>query len=98
MCYLLYTPYLLSYGGKFRPQVFCFEFLYSDIDECLASPCDDNAACLNTDGSYECSCAPGFEGDGQTCTGNKTENASLTTCAKSKRLYVFCQISMSVKP
>ena len=44
--------------------------LLPDIDECLASPCDDNAACLNTDGSYECACGPGFEGDGQTCTGN----------------------------
>ena len=42
-----------------------------DIDECATNPCDVNAACLNTNGSYECSCRPGFEGDGETCTGNK---------------------------
>ena len=40
-----------------------------DIDECAANPCDVNAACLNTNGSYECSCRPGFEGDGTSCTG-----------------------------
>ena len=49
-----------------------------DIDECLtSSPCDDNAACLNTDGSYDCFCAPGFEGDGQICTGNLRKYCSL---------------------
>lgn len=46
-----------------------FQFML-DIDECAANPCDVNAACLNTNGSYECSCRPGFEGDGETCTGN----------------------------
>ena len=42
-----------------------------DIDECAGNPCDNNAVCLNTNGSYECSCRPGFEGDGESCTGNR---------------------------
>ena len=46
-----------------------------DIDECAGNPCDINAACLNTNGSYECSCRPGFEGDGESCTGNKVKPA-----------------------
>ena len=45
--------------------------LLLDIDECATNPCDVNAACLNTNGSYECSCRPGFEGDRETCTGNQ---------------------------
>ena len=43
----------------------------SDIDECSAdsSPCDENADCTNTDGSYSCTCKQGFDGDGTTCKG-----------------------------
>ena len=25
--------------------------------------------CINTEGSYNCSCKPGYSGDGQVCTG-----------------------------
>jgi len=44
-----------------------------DINECSASPapCDVNANCQNTKGSYLCSCKPGFTGDGKTCKGIK---------------------------
>ena len=43
--------------------------LKSDINECSAdsSPCDENADCTNTEGSYICSCKQGFDGDGSTC-------------------------------
>ncbi|XP_072048687.1 uncharacterized protein [Amphiura filiformis] len=37
-------------------------------NECLTSPCDHNAACINNPGSFECSCNAGFSGDGLTCT------------------------------
>ena len=45
--------------------------LCSDLDECQdsLSPCDVNAICSNTHGSYICSCTAGFTGDGKTCKG-----------------------------
>ena len=46
--------------------VFCFLL---DIDECASSPCDKNATCQNTFGSYVCTCNPGYAGDGKRCGG-----------------------------
>ena len=42
-----------------------------DINECDdgTASCDVNAQCINTDGSYNCSCSSGYSGDGMTCTG-----------------------------
>ena len=40
----------------------------TDIDECFDDPCDTNATCTNTDGSYMCACNTGFSGDGKYCT------------------------------
>jgi len=50
---------------------FYFVPLTSDIDECSAdsSPCDENADCINSDGSYSCTCKQGFTGDGSLCDG-----------------------------
>lgn len=34
-----------------------------DINECVTSnPCKNGATCLNTPGSYRCTCQPGFKG------------------------------------
>ncbi|CAH1272550.1 NOTCH2 [Branchiostoma lanceolatum] len=33
-----------------------------DIDECLSSPCRNNATCTNLENSYSCACVPGFTG------------------------------------
>ena len=43
---------------------------HADIDECTVGTdkCDQNADCKDTVGSYTCTCKPGFEGDGKTCT------------------------------
>ena len=43
----------------------------SDIDECSedSSPCDENADCSNSDGSYSCTCKQGFTGNGTVCEG-----------------------------
>ena len=43
---------------------------FSDIDECKGNhPCHVSATCTNTNGSYLCECHPGFNGNGQICTG-----------------------------
>ena len=40
----------------------------SDINECeTANPCDSNAACTDTVGSFTCACNTGFMGDGLSC-------------------------------
>lgn len=40
-----------------------------DIDECTVGnvTCGANASCVNTPGSYHCTCNAGYEGDGTTC-------------------------------
>jgi hypothetical protein len=42
---------------------------FTDIDECVSNPCDVNAACENTDGSFICTCNTGYSGDGFDCQG-----------------------------
>ena len=40
-----------------------------DVDECvLLEPCDMNAECEDTVGSFNCTCNDGFTGDGFNCT------------------------------
>ena len=40
-----------------------------DINECEngENDCSEDAICFNTEGSFECGCKKGFEGDGQLC-------------------------------
>ena len=44
-----------------------FLFLFEDINECLSSPCDVNANCTNTEGSFVCACNSGYSGNGSNC-------------------------------
>ena len=42
----------------------------TDINECENGDdnCNENANCTNTEGSFTCSCNPGYTGDGVNCT------------------------------
>ena len=62
---------------------------FSDIDECKTNTdkCQDDATCVNTIGGYNCTCNPGFNGDGYNCTGTLTFlyirwNCSLASLGK----------------
>ena len=38
-------------------------FFPADVDECARFQCLNGGVCKNLDGSYECDCPPGWEGD-----------------------------------
>ena len=46
----------------------CYNF-FIDVNECDRIPCDENADCINSEGSFRCQCNQMFSGDGFTCTG-----------------------------
>ena len=48
------------------------DVIVGPIDGCTPgnNDCDANAACIDSDGSYECACKIGFKGDGLFCEGN----------------------------
>ena len=45
--------------------------MFLDIDECSngSHDCDVNANCINTNGSYSCTCEEGYTGKGESCQG-----------------------------
>ncbi|XP_078523158.1 uncharacterized protein LOC144792151 [Lissotriton helveticus] len=45
----------------------------SDINECLNSPCHQNATCANTFGSYTCTCNSGYKGNGTFCCSSECD-------------------------
>ena len=54
-----------------------------DINECEngENDCSDDAICFNTEGSFECGCKKGFEGDGQLCFDiNECSNEENNEC------------------
>jgi len=55
----------------------------TDVDECAVNNggCNPLAICVNTPGSFTCSCMPGYIGDGFTCTGSiAAPNFALLIC------------------
>ena len=54
-------------------------YLFVDIDECeVIMPCDRNALCSNSEGSFNCTCESGYSGDGTTCVGKISHLYSIT--------------------
>lgn len=43
-----------------------------DLNECERGEhkCDRNAICINLEGTFECQCAEGYQGDGHICRSN----------------------------
>ena len=64
----LYSDWFCILTSKYW-QIIKFNLL--DINECLKNHggCDRNANCTNTDGSHNCTCHHGYQGDGYNCTG-----------------------------
>ena len=48
-------------------------FYFVDIDECSTAQCHPNATCVNHPGSYNCTCNPGFLGNGESCAGSSID-------------------------
>ena len=65
-----------------------------DNDECASNPCDDNANCMNTPGSYYCTCNVGFTGSGFECEGMSV--CLVIICAIKGVCLICSQISMNV--
>ena len=65
---------MFKYCGKYVLfYILLFYCLSSDINECTNAThnCHDNATCTNLDGSFNCTCNPGYMGNGTFCEGNK---------------------------
>ena len=52
-----------KFSSTVRSNLFRIES--GPVDPCVSQPCLNGGQCLTTDSTYQCQCAPGF--DGQTC-------------------------------
>ncbi|XP_078381971.1 uncharacterized protein LOC144664667 isoform X3 [Oculina patagonica] len=57
----------------------------NDIDECAMKMdnCSENAMCNNTEGSFNCSCKPGFSGDGINCADIDECTMKIHNCSEN---------------
>lgn len=71
-CYLQTSSSNFCKNDFLHPLSNSFAFL-ADLDECSngTHQCSVNAQCVNAPGSYRCTCAEGFTGDGFTCSGKR---------------------------
>lgn len=53
-------------------SILFYLFSFKDLNECEThqDDCGQHATCVNTDGSFDCECADGYDGDGRSCEGN----------------------------
>ena len=60
--------------------------LSSDVNECLDTPgpCASNAVCTDSEGSFSCSCQPGYSGNGyQNCSSKCSDMTISAPCSLS---------------
>ena len=65
----VYNLKIIQVASLHKQSIYFILFL--DVDECSLGTfnCSAGGMCINTEGSYNCSCSPGYSGDGQLCTG-----------------------------
>ena len=84
-CHFCFTTILSTklYFSFFSRLLSDIRVTSPDVNECVSSShgCHSNAACHNTDGSFECQCEDGFLGDGRQCAGQ--------TCLVPLFIYFF---------
>ncbi|CAH3156243.1 unnamed protein product, partial [Porites evermanni] len=71
------------------------DFFFADINECEAGKhnCHANANCTNTKGSFECTCNPGYSGDGVNCTGENNTSVFFLM-----NLFLINSIYLALEP
>ena len=74
------NPWICCYLQCLINALYCDVF--EDIDECALNISGCNQNCTNTNGSYICSCYPGFEilNDNRTCIGKNCASNSWIRC------------------
>ncbi|XP_028413002.1 uncharacterized protein LOC114535873 [Dendronephthya gigantea] len=79
------TVQVLSGAGYGRPSQ-QFTIQTKDTNECImdGTPCGEHAQCVNSAGSYFCSCLPGFAGDGIRCKALPSEVTETDFCPEEK--------------
>ena len=68
----IYIFFFFSLSPHNHSGTYNYVDFIADIDECAQDThnCSrDNATCTNTEGLFNCSCDPGFSGDGHNCAG-----------------------------
>ena len=65
-------------SATFSQWQFFYVYDFTDVDECKGNhSCHVDATCMNTNGSYNCDCHPGYTGNGQNCKGEFNPFATI---------------------